>query len=51
MTDSWIIAGARTPVGRFLGDYSGVPAAKLGATAIASAVQRARRLELSKSMK
>ena len=41
MTDSWIIAGARTPVGRFLGDYSGVPAAKLGATAIASAVQRA----------
>ena len=41
MSDSWIIAGARTPVGKFLGDFAGVSAMKLGAVAIASAVQRA----------
>lgn len=37
----YILSGARTPSGSFLGSLSTVPAPKLGATAIAAAVSRA----------
>ncbi len=36
-----IVAAARTPMGGFLGDLKDVPAAKLGACAIAAALERA----------
>ena len=36
-----IVSAARTPLGGFLGELSGLPAWALGATAIAAAVQRA----------
>ena len=36
-----IVSAARTPIGGLLGDFAGVPAWELGATAIAAAVQRA----------
>jgi acetyl-CoA C-acetyltransferase len=38
---SYIIAGCRTPIGKFLGGLSSVPAPRLGAVAIAEAVRRA----------
>ena len=42
MTDPIVIvSAARTPIGGLLGDFAAVPAWELGATAIASAVQRA----------
>lgn len=42
MTDPIVIvSAARTPIGGLLGDFAGVPAWELGATAIAAAVQRA----------
>ena len=37
---SVIVAGARTPIGRFHGGLSTIPAAELGAIAIAAAVER-----------
>ena len=37
---AYIIAGCRTPVGRFLGGLSSVPATTLGAVAVAEAVRR-----------
>ncbi len=36
-----ILSAARTPIGKFQGGLSGVPAVKLGATAIQAAVERA----------
>jgi len=36
-----IASGARTPIGGFQGDFSGVPAADLGGKAISAAVERA----------
>jgi len=40
MTSSVIVSGARTPIGRFAGGFKALPAVKLGAHAIAHAVQR-----------
>ncbi len=42
MTDVVIVSGARTPVGAFLGAFAGVPAHKLGETAIRAALERAK---------
>jgi acetyl-CoA C-acetyltransferase len=42
MTDVVIVAGARTPVGSFLGAFAGVPAHKLGEVAIRAALARAK---------
>src|SRR5438270_1825233 len=39
---SVIVAGARTPIGRFGGGLSSLPAVELGGVAIAAAVERAR---------
>ncbi|HET9672234.1 MAG TPA: acetyl-CoA C-acyltransferase, partial [Actinomycetota bacterium] len=41
MTRSVIVAGARTPIGRFQGAFASVPAVDLGAHAIRAAVERA----------
>jgi acetyl-CoA C-acetyltransferase len=41
MTRSVIVAGARTPIGRFRGGFAGLPAVELGAHAIRAAVERA----------
>jgi acetyl-CoA C-acetyltransferase len=40
MASSVIVAGARTPIGRFRGALSAIPAAELGATAIREALAR-----------
>ncbi len=40
--DVVIVSAARTPIGSFLGALSTVPATKLGAIAIAAAVERAQ---------
>lgn len=37
-----VVSAVRTPIGRFLGSLSGLPAAALGATAVQGALQRAR---------
>jgi acetyl-CoA C-acetyltransferase len=42
MTHSWIIAACRTPVGKFLGGLSTIPAPQLAAHAISEALARAR---------
>ena len=41
MTQAYIIAGCRTPIGKFMGGLAGVPAPKLGAIVVAAAVRRA----------
>ncbi len=41
MSESYLIAGCRTPIGRLLGTLSSMPAPRLGATAVAEAVRRA----------
>ncbi len=41
MPSSYLIAGCRTPIGKFLGGLSMLPAPRLGAIAIAEAVRRA----------
>jgi acetyl-CoA C-acetyltransferase len=41
MTSSVIVAGARTPIGKFGGGFKDLPAVKLGAHAISSAIGRA----------
>jgi acetyl-CoA C-acetyltransferase len=41
MPSSYIIAGCRTPIGRFLGGLSSVPAPQLGAVVIAETLRRA----------
>jgi acetyl-CoA C-acetyltransferase len=40
MRDAVIVAAARTPIGRFRGAFSDLPATALGARAIAAAIQR-----------
>ncbi len=42
MTDVYLLSAARTPIGKFGGGLSTVPATDLGATAIRAAVERAR---------
>ena len=39
--DAFILSAVRTPIGKFLGELSDVPAPKLGAAAIAEAMKRA----------
>lgn len=41
MSQPVVVSAARTPVGRFLGGLGGVPAPRLGATAISAAIDRA----------
>lgn len=41
MSDAYLIAGCRTPIGKFLGGLASLPATKLGAVAVAEAVRRA----------
>lgn len=41
MSGSWIVAGARTPIGRMSGAFATMSAADLGAIAIADALRRA----------
>ncbi len=41
MSDAYILSAARTPIGKFGGGLSTVPATELGATAIRAAVERA----------
>jgi acetyl-CoA C-acetyltransferase len=41
MGSAYIIAGCRTPIGKFLGGLSAIPATQLGAVVIAEAVKRA----------
>ena len=41
MREVVIVSAARTPIGKFLGALSGIPAHQLGATAIKAAVERA----------
>jgi len=41
MSDVFILSAARTPIGKFLGGLSTVPATELGAVAIRAAVERA----------
>lgn len=41
MTDAYILAGARTPIGRFLGALKGIPAPELGAIVIRASLLRA----------
>jgi len=40
-TDALILSGARTPIGKFMGALSAVPATRLGAAAVKAAVERA----------
>ncbi|HEY2838098.1 MAG TPA: acetyl-CoA C-acetyltransferase [Pirellulales bacterium] len=41
MSDAYILAGCRTPIGRLLGSLAAVPSPKLGAIAVGEAVRRA----------
>ena len=41
MSSAYIVAGCRTPIGKFLGSLAEVPATRLGAVAIAEALKRA----------
>src|SRR5512140_1419082 len=40
-TEAVILSAARTPIGRFLGTLSSVPATRLGSVAVRAAVERA----------
>ena len=40
MTDVFIVGAARTPIGKFMGSLSALPATELGATAVRAAVER-----------
>ncbi len=40
MSDAYLLAGCRTPVGKLLGSLASVPATKLGAIAVAEALRR-----------
>ncbi len=40
-TDALVLSGARTPIGKFMGALSSVPATRLGAIAVKAAVERA----------
>src|SRR5437763_15308223 len=39
--DAFLLSAVRTPIGKFLGELSEVPAPRLGAVAIAEAIRRA----------
>lgn len=41
MADAFLVSAARTPIGRFLGELSELPATKLGAIAVTEAMHRA----------
>ncbi|MBW3539572.1 MAG: acetyl-CoA C-acyltransferase [Planctomycetes bacterium] len=41
MTEAWILSAARTPIGKFLGEFRDTPATALGALAVREAVSRA----------
>lgn len=41
MTDAFLLAGARTPIGKFLGAFRDMPTPELGAIAIKAAMERA----------
>lgn len=41
MSDAWILAGARTPIGKFLGAFRDIPAPDLGAIVIRESLRRA----------
>jgi len=41
MSDAYVLAGARTPIGKFLGALKGVPATELGAIVIRASLSRA----------
>src|SRR5438045_3701472 len=41
MSDALILSAARTPIGKYLGAFADVPAAQLGASALAEALRRA----------
>jgi len=41
MTSSYLISGCRTPIGKYLGSLSALPAPQLGAAAIREAIRRA----------
>jgi acetyl-CoA C-acetyltransferase len=41
MTEVFIVGAARTPIGRFMGGLSGVPAPRLGSVAVRAAIERA----------
>jgi acetyl-CoA C-acetyltransferase len=42
MADAFLLSAARTPIGKFLGGLSEVPAPQLGAAAVAEALKRAK---------
>src|SRR6266702_3214769 len=42
MSDALILSAVRTPIGKYLGAFTDVSAAQLGASAIAEALRRAR---------
>ncbi len=41
MSDAWLLAGARTPIGKFLGAFRNTPATELGAVAVRASLERA----------
>jgi acetyl-CoA C-acetyltransferase len=41
MSNSYLVAACRTPIGKFLGGLSGLPAPRLGAIVVADAIHRA----------
>ena len=41
MSDAYLLAGARTPIGKFLGALKGIPATELGSIAIRASLSRA----------
>jgi acetyl-CoA C-acetyltransferase len=42
MAEAFLLSGARTPIGKYLGGLADVPAVQLGATAVAEAMRRGR---------
>ena len=49
--DAFILSAVRTPIGKFLGGLSDLPAPKLGAVAIAEALQAGERRSRNRSTK
>ena len=41
MSASYLLSGCRTPIGKFLGSLSKIPATELGSTVVGEAVRRA----------
>lgn len=42
MNEAYVLAGARTPIGKFLGNFRDIPATELGSIAIRESLKRAR---------